>query len=278
MLSATLSRAESRQDVEYGQAGGVCLRMDTRVPDGPGPFPAAIIVHGGAWVRGDRKHDVQPLFKPLEDAGIAWFSISYRLAQGSANAIASALLTGEGIEDVMQAINHVRANAAKYNIDPDRIVIIGESAGGQLASMATLKPEMAGKVKAVVAFYTPSDLASLAENSRQIPDSFRQAMKGTPFAEMLMAGLKNLSPINLVREDMPPFLLIHGTSDSLVPYTQSEEMCQRIHDAGASCELVPVRGGGHGMRWWESNHLTAYKQRMIEWLSKQFTQASPSKV
>lgn len=280
MLTATFGRAESRQDVEYGQAGGVSLRMDTYLPDGPGPHPAAIIVHGGAWVRGDRKIDVQPLFKPLQNAGIAWFSISYRLANGSANGIggiASSLLMGEGIDDVLQAIRHIRGHAAEYNIDPDRIVLIGESAGAQLASMAALKPEMAGKIKAVVAFYSPSDLASMAQNSNQIPESYRQALKGSPLAEMLMTGLKNLSPINFVREGMPPFLLIHGTSDTLVPFEQSEEMCKRIHDVGASCELYPVRGGGHGMRWWESSRHTAYKQHMIDWLSKQLTVAAASK-
>src|SRR5689334_1798316 len=72
--------AETRHDVEYGKAGDISLQMDVHVPDGKGPFPAIILVHGGAWVRGDRQWNVQPLFRPLEDAKFAWFSISYRLA------------------------------------------------------------------------------------------------------------------------------------------------------------------------------------------------------
>ena len=72
-------QAENRANVEYGRAGDVSLQLDMHVPDGPGPFPAVILVHGGAWVTGDRKANVAPLLGPLTDAGFAWFSISYRL-------------------------------------------------------------------------------------------------------------------------------------------------------------------------------------------------------
>jgi alpha-L-fucosidase 2 len=269
MLATSPVSAELRENIEYGQASGISLRLDAQIPEGNGPFPAAILVHGGGWVRGDRKIDVQPLFKPLTDAGIAWFSISYRLANESANGLASSLLMGEGIDDVRQAIVYVKGHAPQFRIDPDRIALVGESAGAQLASMAALKPESAGPVRAVVAFYSPSDLAALAKNSKRIPESLRQSIEGTPFEDLLVAGLRNLSPINFVRKGMPPFLLVHGTQDSLVPFDQSQRMCERIHKAGAVCDLFPVRGGGHGMRWWESVHLTAYKPYMIEWLQNQ---------
>src|SRR5271169_2429417 len=83
-LAAT-ARSEYREDIEYGRAGGYSLRLDADVPDGAGPFPAAIIVHGGAWVAGDRKRSVEPLFQPLSSHGFAWFSISYRLANDIAS-------------------------------------------------------------------------------------------------------------------------------------------------------------------------------------------------
>ena len=79
----TIAAAEVHRDVEYSQAEGMSLRLDASIPEGDGPFPTAIVVHGGGWVRGDRWLDVAPLFKPLLDAGIAWFSISYRLATGA---------------------------------------------------------------------------------------------------------------------------------------------------------------------------------------------------
>src|SRR6476469_5718544 len=67
-------------DVEYATPDGISLRLDAAIPAGRGPFPAAILVHGGGWVRGDRRLEVAPLFQPLTEAGIAWFSISYRFA------------------------------------------------------------------------------------------------------------------------------------------------------------------------------------------------------
>jgi acetyl esterase len=99
----------------------------------------------------------------------------------------------------------------------------------------------------------------------------RNSIHGTPWEALVLAGLAQLSPINSIRSGMPPFLLIHGTADSMVPFSQSREMCDRMQHAGASCELYPVVGGGHGMRWWESSPklAIAYKQKMIEWLRQE---------
>lgn len=261
LLSFAIPSAQSKalEDIEYARAGGFSLRMDAWMPDGPGPFPAAILVHGGGWVKGDRRGDVQPLFQPLEHAGIAWFSISYRLAKGSGEQIASALLAGQAVDDVKHAISFIKAHAGEYNIDPNRIALIGESAGAQLAAMAALKPGSAGPVRAVVAFYGPFDLADLA----------RKYVNGTDsnLVNMIFQGLGTYSPINLVTSDAPPFLLIHGTADTLVPFSQSEQMYARLQAAHVPSELYPVKGAGHGIRWWESAHVTAYKQHMIDWLT-----------
>jgi acetyl esterase len=261
MISATHAQAELRQNIEYGRAGNVSLRLDASVPPGPGPFPAAIIVHGGGWVSGDRHYSVQPLFRPLTDAGFAWFSISYRLAENAA-------FFGQAVGDVEQAIRYVRAHASEYNVDPARIALVGESAGAQLASMAALGRE-GRNIKAVVSLYGPSDLVTLARTSKQIPESLRRSVQGTPFENLLLGGLAQLSPINHVSAEMPPFLLIHGTSDSLVPFAQSINFCDKARQAGGACEIYPVNGGGHGIRWWESEHLTGYKQHMVEWLERQ---------
>src|ERR1700685_4711742 len=81
-LFLTAAHGEDLKDIEYGVAGKYSLRLDAQIPDGTGPFAAVILVHGGAWVAGDRTNSVQPLFQPLSDAGFAWFSISYRLPGG----------------------------------------------------------------------------------------------------------------------------------------------------------------------------------------------------
>ena len=272
-LFAILLPARALQDVEYGQASGQSLKLDGSIPDGPGPYPAAIIVHGGAWVTGDKQRSVRPLFKPLTDNGIAWFSINYRLARGSDPA---SLISLEGLaaltsasDDVRNALEYVRAHAAEWNVDPNRIVLIGESAGAHLASMAALKPSAGKPVQAVVAFYSPSDLVKLVETSPRIPDALRKLVKGSPLEAMLLGGLKQLSPMTWVTGAAPPFLMIHGTADSLVPFGQSEEMCAALQKSGASCEVVSVPGGGHGMNFWEGQApMTAYKSTMMAWVKE----------
>jgi acetyl esterase len=265
LLMTTLgAAAEIRTDIEYSRAGGTSLRLDASIPDGSGPFPAAIIVHGGGWVRGDKKLDVAPLFKPLSDAGIAWFSINYRLANDP-------LLFGIAIDDVEEAIRFVKDNAREYRIDPDRIALIGESAGGQLAGMAALNNAPGTSVKAVVGLYAPTDLVSLLKTSDLIPSSIRDTLQGTPFESLLLTRLAQLSPISKVRPAMPPFLLIHGTADILVPFEQSRNMCIKMQSVGASCDLFKVPGAGHGIRRWEGNPAISepYKKEMIHWLLEQ---------
>jgi acetyl esterase len=261
------SSPAATRDVEYAKPNGVPLYLDAYVPEGPGPFAAAIIVHGGAWVRGDRRNEVAPLFRPLEDAGIAWFSIDYRLSSDVTQ-------FGTAIEDVRNAVLFVKAHAAEYRIDPERIALIGESAGGQLAAMVALDPRTDTQVRAVVALYAPTDLVSLAKESTFVPQQIRKAIEGTPFEAILLERLRQLSPSANVRPGAPPFLLIHGTSDVLVPFAQSREMCAKLKANGSGCELYPVEGGGHGIRWWESSHpreSRSYKAEMVHWLGAQLT-------
>src|SRR4051812_32951039 len=96
-FSTTVFGAGLWRDVEYGRAGDTSLRMDGQTPEGEGQFPAVILVHGGGWIRGDRVQTVEPLFKPLHDAGLAWFSISYRLA-------ADYVEIGSAVQDVKAAV------------------------------------------------------------------------------------------------------------------------------------------------------------------------------
>src|SRR5437868_5656120 len=120
------------RDLEYARVDGSSLRLDASIPASSQRTPAVVIVHGGGWVAGDRRIDVQPLFKPLSEAGLAWFSISYQLATDITQ-------FGVAISDVQEAVRYVRRHAARFNIDPDEIALIGESAGGQLAAMAALR-------------------------------------------------------------------------------------------------------------------------------------------
>ncbi len=91
---------------------------------------------------------------------------------------------------------------------------------------------------------------------------------------MIRGTLQQISPVTWVRKDAPPFLLIHGTADNLVPFEQSTTFCSKLRATGGSCEVYPVKGGGHGIRWWEYEHLTAYKAYMTKWLADQLSVSS----
>lgn len=263
IMSQTLSAAPPRliRGFEYATSAAGSLRFDAHLPASKEPTPAAIIVHGGGWVRGDRRTNVEPLFQPLADAGIAWFSISYSLATNP-------LEFGSAVADVEAAVRFIRSRAADYHIDPDRLALVGESAGGQLAAMAALGADSG--VQAVVALYAPTDLVALARSSPLIPDAIRKQLTGTPWANLILARLGQLSPLQAVRPEMPPFLLIHGDADPLVPIDQSRTMCASMKAAGAACQLFTVPGGGHGIRAWESSPAQSepYKREMIEWLRR----------
>ena len=248
----TLNSARQYRDVEYYRVGNQSLCLDAFVPASDHPVAAAIVVHGGGWVAGDRRTNVEPLLEALGGAGFAWFSISYTLASNITQ-------FGTAFGDVEQAIKYVVSHASEYGVDPDRIFLVGESAGGQLASMAALR-NGAAKLKAVVALYAPMDLEEAVRSTRY------GNMLGP--ATMLLPRLRKLSPMRNIRPGMPPFLLIHGTEDKLVAFDQSLAMCRAIRAAGGSCDLISVRGGGHGLRWWESSSQTGYKRLMLDWLSR----------
>lgn len=274
VLAASLS-AEDLKDVEYARAGRTSLRLDAHIPDGKGPFPAAILAHGGGWVRGDRS-SVDPIFEPLTSAGIAWFTVSYRLAGDLfSDPVASVTQLDAAEKDIKQAIAFVKSHAAEYRINPNKVVLIGESAGGQLVSMAALRPDPGGSVQGVVAFYSPTDLPTLVRTSSWIPESVRDAVKGTFWDTLLMAELAKFSPITWVNSNAPPFLMIHGTDDNLIPFAQSERFCDKLIEANGSCELYPVKIAGHGMRSWESSHITNYKAPMIRWLQQVLARSNP---
>src|ERR1700693_5739210 len=125
--AATLAAAPlDQKDIEYGRPDGKPLLLDLHVPDGPGPFPAAILIHGGGFDEGSRSTNVRPLFDVLANAGFAWFSIDYRMAPEFRFPQAS--------EDVNSAIRWVKANASENRIDVSKIAIVGESAGGFLVN------------------------------------------------------------------------------------------------------------------------------------------------
>jgi acetyl esterase len=248
--------------------------LDLHVPEGAGPFPAAILVHGGGFDEGSKSTNVRPLFDVLSNARFAWFSIDYRLAPE--------FRFPQTIADVNSAIEWVKSNAAVYRVDVSKIVLIGESAGGFLVNYAGTHETPATKVAAVVSFYGPFDYAKLAAERRDYPERFdmktidRHAANGGGIHffgadELDDAGLKKLdaaSPMSAVHPGIPPFLCIHGNADDQVSYSQSPAICSALQRVGTPCEVITIRGGGHGMNKWKDDSMQHWKPEMVAWLRK----------
>jgi alpha-L-fucosidase 2 len=257
LLAASLSGG-LRSDVEFARVNGEPLTLDASIPEGPGPFPAVIIVHGGGWHAGDKRTYVKPLFATLSDAGFAWFSINYRLAPKHP--------FPAGVEDVEQAVQWVRSHAAKYRVNPRRIAILGESAGGHLVSFAGTRSR---DVAAVVSLYGVHDFESRARARNKVDENVGWFLGIKSMDEAGLRRMREASPVNFVRKGMPPFLMIHGTEDQGVPYDQSVEMCKAMKKFGNSCDILTVQGGMHGVENWEKDpRFHTYKKPMVEWLRK----------
>jgi alpha-L-fucosidase 2 len=275
VCAATLGGAPvDQKGVEFGSPGGHALMLDLHVPDGPGPFPAAILVHGGGFDGGSRSTNMAPTFQPLAGAGFAWFSIDYRMAPD--------FRFPQAKEDIDAAIKWVKANARNYKVDVSKIVLSGESAGGFLVNYAATHETPETRVAAVVDFYGPVDYEKIAHQRADYPARFNMASinghkaKGggiwffqvDGYDEASYAKLKEISPLHAVHKGMPPFLAIHGTRDDQVPYEQSTILCEAMRKAGALCDLVTVEAGGHGMGGWKDADQQHYKADMVAWLKK----------
>jgi alpha-L-fucosidase 2 len=231
------------------------LTLDAFVPRTSTPVPAVIVVHGGGWEAGDKVTYVTPLFEPLARAGLAWFSINYRLTPGSTHQ--------EQLADLRQAIRWVRAAHARYNIDPRRIVLIGESASGQMVTqIATEDASLAG----VVAFYGVYDLDAMVTDASPrslLTRLFRRDVLNDQ-SRML---LRQYSPLYTAHQNMPPLLLINGTGERL--WAQAQTLSRRLAVLGARHELIALEGAPHGLENWEGHAAwTTYKRRMVEWIAR----------
>lgn len=235
------------KDIEYGHGGGLPLYLDVYIPEIPilKPAPAVVYIHGGGWQSGDKYPS--PVHS-LAQHGFFGVSINYRLS-GVATFPAA-------VEDCKCAIRWLRANATKYNIDPNRIGVWGGSAGGHLALMVACTDETAGlegnggwekyssRVQAVCSYYGPTDLTHMKDGGDTTgPTQF----VGGSLLEKPEA-YKLASPITHVTLDDPALLMVHGESDRVVPFTQSLMMKETYLKLGLKVELVKVLNAGHVFR------------------------------
>lgn len=229
------------------------LTMDVWTPVGKGPFPLVVLAHGGGWEAGDRVTYIAPLFEPLARAGFAWASIDYRLTPQ--------VLHPAQLRDLDTAVTFLRAHARDYRIDPARMVLVGESASGQMVVQHALSDS---RLAGVVSFYGVYDFAPMVTDAS--PRSLLARLFGrTAFDDDAKAVLRQYSPLHHVHRGMPPTLLIHGTNERL--WAQGESMLAALKKAGVPSELVRLEGAPHGMENWEGvDRWAFYKERLVTWL------------
>lgn len=238
------------RDVEYARWGNISLQLDLYLPGTKGPHPLIVWIHGGAFLGGDKARIFWTPLPDLTQRGYAVASINYRL---SSQAIFPAL-----VQDAKAAIRWLRANAAKYEIKDDRIVVGGESAGGYLSAMlgttggiAALEdltmgnPKESSRIQGVVDFFGPSDFLQMDAG---VPRSCEKPMvhnaPQSPESRLLGCNIqdcpekvKAADPITYVTRDDPPFLIFHGTGDCLVAPNQSQLLSNALKAAGVRSDL-----------------------------------------
>ncbi len=214
------------------------VALEVHVFDPPGkrlPARAAVLFfHGGSWTRGGPQRFF-PHARELASRGMVALSASYRLEGTHGTGVAEAL------DDAKAAYGWVVAHAQELGIDPDRIVVAGGSAGGQLAAGIALLDPLPSTPPAALVLYNP------ALNTD--PDDFEGLLgwAARPRLERLFAGrYAELSPTRHVRAGTPPSALFHGTGDSIVPVEQSRDFCDRLAAVETRCDLFEYPGAQHG--------------------------------
>ncbi|HEX8341163.1 MAG TPA: alpha/beta hydrolase [Tepidisphaeraceae bacterium] len=244
------------EEIEYGAEGGEKQLLDVYRPAGGRPGPVAVVVHGGGWGSGDKRADV-PFIDALVAAGVVVFSINYRLAPKHPWPAC--------LDDVHAAVTWARRHAGQYGGDPARLALIGYSAGGHLACQDAITREAPGDVAAVVALAAPTDM--VLDNFRRlgVSPALRAVLGRTEVDDDTLEVLWQMSPINHLRPGLCPFLLVHGTTDTSVPYSQSTHLQKRLRDLGVAAELITLEKAGHRISDWPQFD-PRYAERIAEWV------------
>lgn len=259
LLLASTAVAELKTDIQFAKGGDIGLTLDANVPEGAGPFPTIILVHGGGWRNGDKNKFITPLFAPMTKAGFTWFTINYRLAPTNRWPACA--------EDLESAIRWVKANAIQYKADPKRIALVGESAGGHLVSYVGVRGAGETSVAAVVPIYAPHDLEFHAKARNALGPSLSALFGLTELNDGAIKQLRAASATTYLRKGLPPFLLMHGTKDAQVDYVQSVKFQEQMRALGNSCDFITIPDGAHGMGGWDKL-VPDYADQLVAWLRK----------
>jgi acetyl esterase/lipase len=239
------------RDLPYVTNGHQRQKLDLYLPRAGEKLPLIIRIHGGAWLAGSKESE-GPMDYPRE--GFAVASINYRLSQ-------HAVFPAQ-IQDCKAAVRYLRANAQKYNLDPNRFAVWGASAGGHLAALLGTTGDVnefdvgenlsvSSRVQAVVDYFGPTDFLQMEEH--RLPNGMIHNTPDSPESKLIGGLIQDnpekaakANPITYVTKDDPPFLIVHGDMDPLVPHHQSELLEAALKKEGVPVSFYTVKGAGHG--------------------------------
>lgn len=237
-------------NIPYRQINDVTVHLDIYKPRNlQGVNKTLVAVHGGGWISGS-KEEVLPQLLPFLTQGWSIVNVGYRLG--------NVALAPAAVEDVRCALRWVFSQGSEYQFDLNKIVVIGGSSGGHLATLCSILPNSAGfdlltetaehknlpelKVAAIVNLFGIMDVNDVLSGvNRQ--DYAMMWFGQQPNTQELAT---KISPMNYIRPGLPPILTIHGDQDGLVPYQQAVKLHLKLDELGVSNQLLTIPGAGHG--------------------------------
>ena len=291
--SIRLGKVTVTPDITYSTVPGYRpMLLDLYRPAGKDARPLVIFLHGGSWTTGSKRAsghfaDFPAVLASLAERGFVVASVEYRLS-GEARFPAA-------LNDIKAAIRFLRANAAKYGIDPNRVAVWGASAGAHLAAMTAFTgddldfsqpgiehAEQSDRAQAFVGWYGPYDMSAVLLQSTATPSPADAAVAIDVPGPSRFFGcradgcppgvIEQASPINFVDKNDPPTLLIHGSADTAVPASHSKALEERLKAAGVRSKLVIIDGVNHEWSGQELQTTAKASRKAIaetfDWLEK----------
>ncbi len=268
------------KDIAYMEGGDEAQKLDIYLPEMPGdkPLPLIVHIHGGGWWAGS-KFPCPVAGMVLKGYAVA--SVEYRFSQ-------KAKFPAQ-IQDCQAAIRWLRAHAKQYNIDTEHVGVIGGSAGGHLSALVGTSggknafvpigghEQQSDKVQAVCDIFGPADFSTVvqqAADDKNVKNIFAFNTPKDPYSSLIGTTLDDkskadaVSPVHYVSKDNPPFLILHGTHDTLVPFAQSVELEAALRTQGVPAWLQKIPGAGHGGQGFGNPEVTQLTQNFFDKILK----------
>ena len=270
------SYAVTEHDVEYLNVDGVTRLVRIYQPEGPGPFPMLLSIHGGAWT--DKDHtEYESTSTPLAATGIVVAAIAQRVGEGFPYPVQ--------LQDINYGVRWLKAHASDFNGDPNAVGGIGYSSGGHTLPLAAMRPD------------DPRYSALSLEGSSQVDANFAFTISCWPVIEPFFRyeiardkgntelmekhhiffqgdeAMHESTPLNIIQSGekvtLPPAMVMHGTADDVMPIEASERFVAAYNGAGGKAELVPWQGKGHGWARAAGSEADEFVKIASEFISKQ---------